>query len=168
MRGPVRPPVFRRALLAHALPASAGSPQAVAWVFVGGALGSLLRHGLLQLAPPGTAGTLAANVLGSFVLGWLLRTLEHRGGSGPDVDPRTESLRLFAGTGVLGGFTTYSALAAQVVALGAAGTLPAAAVAAALGIGSVLLGVLAALVGWRVAGRRGPAPSRAEPAGGPS
>jgi CrcB protein len=49
------------------------------------------------------------NLVGAFVLGLLLEGLVRRG---PDVGRRRQ-LRLFAGTGFCGGFTTYSALAVE-------------------------------------------------------
>jgi CrcB protein len=76
------------------------------WVCFGGAIGSgaryLLSGWLLALAGPGFPyGTLAVNVIGSFLLGLLM-----------EVSLTTESfpplLRLALGTGVMGGFTTYS------------------------------------------------------------
>ena len=51
---------------------------------------------------------------------------------------------LFAGTGFLGGFTTYSALATEVVQLGQAGL---AAQAVAYALGTVLLGAVASRAG---------------------
>lgn len=79
----------------------------VGWVALGGALGSLARAGVSQaIGEPGEwpLGTLCVNLLGAFLLGLLLETLATR--------PH-ERLRLLLGTGVLGGFTTYSLLASQ-------------------------------------------------------
>lgn len=81
----------------------------MAWVLValGGAVGTSLRYGLALLgqrwAPEAWFpwGTFAANVLGSFLLGWVFVAAEGR--TWADVD-----LRLVLGTGVMGGFTTYS------------------------------------------------------------
>lgn len=80
-------------------------------VLVGGIVGTLLRLLVVAVVPPDTfpLGTLLANLLGAFALavlaGWL-----------PDADPR---LRALVGTGVLGSFTTFSAITVDVVALGA-------------------------------------------------
>ncbi|GGM10602.1 fluoride efflux transporter FluC [Promicromonospora citrea] len=52
-------------------------------------------------------GTLTVNVLGAFALGYLLEALARRGRE----TVRRRKIRLGIGTGVLGGFTTYSALA---------------------------------------------------------
>jgi CrcB protein len=57
--------------------------------------------------------TLTVNVVGAFLLGALLQSL-----ASPSVDAEHgRRLRLFAGTGVLGGFTTYSALATETLTL---------------------------------------------------
>jgi CrcB protein len=84
--------------------------RSVLLVFAGGAIGTLVRY-LLSAAVPAVGGvplvTLVINVTGAFVLGWLLEALALRG---PDAGRRRD-LRLFAGTGILGGYTTYSAFA---------------------------------------------------------
>jgi CrcB protein len=54
-------------------------------------------------------GTLVVNVAGAFALGYLLEALTRRGRE----TVRRRKIRLGIGTGVLGGFTTYSALALQ-------------------------------------------------------
>lgn len=133
---------------AGARSAPVGGARGLLLVFAGGAVGSLARAGLSAVLGS-LPGVFLANVAGSLVLGWLVRRLALRPG------PRGEDLRLFAGTGVLGGFTTYSALATQAVGL-AGGTGEVASgwgAAAALGAGSALLGVLAAGLGWWLAGR---------------
>lgn len=85
-------------------------PRSILLVFVGGAIGTAVRY-LLTLSVPPIAGvpliTFLINVSGAFVLGWLLQSLALRG---PDEGARRD-LRLFAGTGILGGYTTYSSLA---------------------------------------------------------
>lgn len=76
-------------------------------VALGGAVGTAMRYGLAELgqrwAPEAWFpwGTFAANVLGSFLLGWIFIAAEDR--TIADVD-----MRLVLGTGVMGGFTTYS------------------------------------------------------------
>lgn len=80
----------------------------LALVMAGGALGAGARHlvggWLLQRLGDGLPwGTLAVNLSGSFLAGFLLVWLEGRGAAaGP--------LRGFLIVGVLGGLTTYSAL----------------------------------------------------------
>lgn len=76
------------------------------WVCLGGAAGTgaryLLSGWLLRVAGPGFPwGTLAVNVLGSFLLGVLMEAAHWT-----DIPP---ALRLALATGVMGGFTTYSA-----------------------------------------------------------
>lgn len=91
----------------------------IALVMVGGGAGVLSRYGLDE-AVPSPAGwplaTLLINLSGAWALGALLEALHRRG---PDVGIR-RSLRLLLGTGFLGGFTTYSALALESVLLLAA------------------------------------------------
>jgi CrcB protein len=124
--------------------------RSVGLVFVGGALGTELRYGLSGVTPP-LAGvpvaTLAINVLGAFVLGLLLEGLVR---AGSDVGWR-QDLRLGVGTGVLGGFTTYSALATDTASLLSAGH-PGRAVGYA--VGTLVLGLVAAAFGIWSAGRR--------------
>ena len=93
--------------------------------------------------------TLVVNVLGSFALGIVVGRLGDR-------HPLT---RAFVGTGVLGGFTTYSAFALQTATLLAAA--PVAGVA--LAVVSVLLGLAAAALGLHLT-RRPPASDRPEAA----
>ncbi|MBP2527287.1 CrcB protein [Rhodococcus sp. PvP104] len=86
-------------------------PSAIASVAVGGVLGAPLRYGL-TLAFPISAGqfpwtTFAINIAGALLLGLLLEALTRLG---EDAGWRRR-VRLCVGTGVLGSFTTYSALA---------------------------------------------------------
>jgi CrcB protein len=115
-------------------------------VFAGGGVGTLLRTVVGLLAPPVDAvpvATIGINVVGAFALGLLLAELAHRG---HDVG-RRRTVRLLLGTGLLGGFTTFSALAVDTAAL--LGTRrPVEALA--YGAGSVLAGVLAAALGARL------------------
>ncbi|MFG6492629.1 fluoride efflux transporter FluC [Microbacterium sp. P03] len=111
-------------------------------VVLGGVLGVGLRA--LILLPLGApvaplvvpAVTLVVNVVGSLLLGIVVGTLDDR-------HPR---LRAFLGTGVMGGFTTYSAFAVQTAELSAAQPLFALALAAL----SVVVGVLAGAAGLAV------------------
>ena len=66
-------------------------------VFLGGGLGAVMRWGL-GLAVPGWWGTWVANVVGSLLLGMLVAS--------PWAQDRTAMALL--GTGLMGGFTTYS------------------------------------------------------------
>lgn len=88
----------------------------VAWVFLGGGLGSALRYGvgratLAWFGPNFPAGTLAVNVIGCFAMGALAEWLAlHDVGISHDT-------KLFLTTGVLGGFTTFSAFALDTATL---------------------------------------------------
>ena len=82
-------------------------------VFLGGGIGSVLRWltGLaaLRLFGPGfPAGTLAVNLAGCLLMGVLARVLAGAGAG---------EARLLLLTGVLGGFTTFSAFALDTAAL---------------------------------------------------
>ncbi len=85
-------------------------------VALGGGIGASCRHLVnilaARLAGPGfPAGTLTVNVVGGLLIGVLAGVLALRyqeGGQG---------LRLFLGTGVLGGFTTFSAFSLDAVLL---------------------------------------------------
>src|SRR4051794_29824656 len=79
-------------------------------VFVGGGVGAAARHAVnraaLTIAGPNyPAGTLFVNVVGCAVMGMLAAWFAFRG------ETSTAALRLFLTTGVLGGFTTFSAFA---------------------------------------------------------
>lgn len=76
-------------------------------VALGGGLGGLARYGALLLVP-GLWGTLLVNVLGCALIGVLMAFV-------PRAHPLT---RPFLGVGVLGGFTTFSAYAVDVVRTG--------------------------------------------------
>lgn len=76
-------------------------------VFVGGGIGAALRHGVNRmstawLGPGFPYGTLLVNIAGGLLMGVLAELFLIKGGG-------SQSLRLFLTTGVLGGFTTFSA-----------------------------------------------------------
>jgi CrcB protein len=106
----------------------------LALVGVGGFVGAVLRHGLAVGLPSSVPlGTLAANVLGTFLLGALLAEARL-------VDLLSPETRLVVGTGFCSSFTTYSAFALETSQL-----VPAIAAANvglnyALGFVAVLLG----------------------------
>ena len=112
-------------------------------VGAGGAVGTALR-GAIGLAVPPLGGVdiavLGINIVGAFALGLLLERLSRRGTD----DGGRRTARLLLGTGVLGGFTTYSTLAADSSSLLAAGHSW---LALAYALGTVVLGALAAWAG---------------------
>ena len=119
----------------------------LAAVFVGGLIGTSLRllidlalaHDLDEFA----LSTLLVNTLGAFALGLLVAALW----------PRVPGwMRAGLGPGILGSFTTCSALAVSVVALTQAGDLVGAVLTAVLSIG---LGMLAAWAGLTLGARLG-------------
>jgi fluoride exporter len=76
-------------------------------ISLGGAVGTAARYllsiSLLRtLGPAFPYGTMAVNVIGSFLLGVIMQ-------AGGDTSPLSPTTRLVLGTGVMGGFTTYSA-----------------------------------------------------------
>ncbi len=84
-------------------------------VAAGGALGSVGRYlvgvwALRQFGPAFPLGTLIVNIVGSFAIGLLAEVIARRFGASGD-------LRLFLITGVLGGFTTFSAFSLDVISL---------------------------------------------------
>ena len=110
---------------------------------LGGALGALARWGVAAALPhsPGAWpwATLLVNLTGCLLLGALTAALTAR-------SPEPPWARPFLAVGVLGGYTTYSAFAVEVVELADAG---AAVLAAGYVLVSVLGGVLAVAVGAR-------------------
>jgi CrcB protein len=117
--------------------------RSFALVAVGGAAGTLVRHGIGEWLNPGGSsvpvGTFAVNVTGSFLLGALLTILLPHADDG-----RRRAARLLLGTGFLGGYTTYSALAVETEQLLRDGH---AALGLAYALGTVAAGLLAALAG---------------------
>lgn len=107
-------------------------------VFAGGAIGTAARLAIgLWLPDAGgfPAATFLVNVLGALLIGILAARL-----------PRAAGMRVFLGTGVLGGFTTYSAFMTGAVSLWTGAPLLAFAFAA----GSLVLGLAAAALGLRL------------------
>jgi len=123
------------------------APLDLVAVLVGGLIGTTLRV-LVDLAMPhGPAqfavGTLIVNVVGAFALGLLVAALW----------PRVPGwVRVGLGPGILGSFTTFSALAVSIVALAQNGDAWAAVLSIALSIG---LGMLAAGAGLALGARLG-------------
>jgi CrcB protein len=117
------------------------------WVSLGSAIGGALRYLTSQLAlawlgPAFPYGTLAVNLIGSFLIGLTM----HVGLASNLVSP---TLRLFLTTGMLGGFTTYSSFNYETLTLLREGTWE----LALLNATAMLLGCLAAGVAGLAAGR---------------
>ena len=75
-------------------------------IMIGGAIGSALRYGISTWIAQAINsmfpwGTLAVNVIGSFLLGLIMQ-------AGLDTTLLSPTARAVLGTGVMGGFTTYS------------------------------------------------------------
>ncbi len=119
-------------------------------VGLGGMLGSVARSlvslGLLHLLGPGFAwGTLAVNVVGSFLIG-LYATLTEPGGRVVASPAR----RQFVLTGFCGGFTTFSIFSLETVLLAEQRAFD----SAAVNVGaSVLLWMVAVWIGCRTGQR---------------
>jgi CrcB protein len=113
-------------------------------VFLGAGIGGALRHGVnlgcaryCGVAFPW--GTLTVNVAGSFIMGALAAWLALRAGEG-----WSQPLRLFLATGILGGFTTFSAFSLDAVLIWERGE---AGLAAAYAAASVVLSIAGLVAG---------------------
>lgn len=104
-----------RAHRAGAPHARRSRPRVLAVIMVGGFLGTLARYGVERALPQPVGGfptaTFLVNGTGAFLLGLLLAAILERARPAPLFRP-------FATTGVLGGWTTYSALAVDAATLG--------------------------------------------------
>jgi fluoride exporter len=84
-------------------------------ICLGGAVGTAARYGIATwcraaLGPDFPFGTMAVNVLGSFLLGVVLHV-------GLNSEMLSVTARLALGTGVMGGFTTYSSFNYETIQL---------------------------------------------------
>lgn len=89
------------------------------WVALGGATGSVMRFGIGGLVAQRFGetfpfGTLAVNVAGSFLIGFLAALASPEGRLSPQA--RVLAVQLFM-TGVCGGFTTFSSFSLQTLSL---------------------------------------------------
>lgn len=87
----------------------------VLWVALGGAIGAGARYGVNELtakiaAPTFPVATLLVNVVGCLIMGVIAGMLQGK-------LQLSEATRLFLMTGILGGFTTFSAFALDVAML---------------------------------------------------
>ena len=109
-------------------------------VALGGAIGACLRYlsnvGAMRLFGPGFPyATMFVNIAGSFAMGVLLVFLAHKGGM---------RFAPFLMTGILGGFTTFSAFSLDAFIIYERGQIG---LAAAYILGSVALSILALSLG---------------------
>jgi fluoride exporter len=115
-------------------------------VFLGGGLGAALRHGVNLLAARVLGiqfpyGTLSVNVLGCLLMGAFAAYFAFKGEA-------TQSWRLFLTTGILGGFTTFSAFSLDAALLYERGDLQ---LAALYIVASVLLSMVGLFAGlWLI------------------
>ena len=112
-------------------------------VFVGGGMGAAARHGVNRLAasiwgPGFPTGTLIVNVLGSLLMGFLIGLFASQA-------PVSQTTRLFLTTGVLGGFTTFSAFSLDALTLWNRGQTGLTLLYVAASLGLSLLAVAAGL-----------------------
>ncbi|MBF9194914.1 fluoride efflux transporter CrcB [Microvirga terrestris] len=114
-------------------------------VFLGAGIGGALRHGvnvgcvrLCGMAFPW--GTLTVNIVGSFLMGAIAAWLAFKAGEG-----WSQPLRLFLTTGILGGFTTFSAFSLDAVLIWERGQAGLASAYVAASIALSIAGLLAGL-----------------------
>ena len=117
----------------------------IAAISLGSALGALLRWNLGSrfnaLFPSIPPGTLAANLIGGYIIGVAMGYFAQAPGIAPE-------WRLLIITGFCGGLTTFSTFSAEIVTLLQQGRLAWAMGAIALHVSGSLLMTLAGLVSW--------------------
>lgn len=114
-------------------------------VFLGGGIGSTLRHivNLLSARTLGTAfpySTFMINITGSLVMGLIAGFLAFKGDA-------SQNWRLFLMTGVLGGYTTFSAFSLDTAVLYERGALG---LAVFYVLGSVILSIIGVFAGLAI------------------
>jgi len=115
-------------------------------VAIGGAIGSVARHGVNHIVSvwtgrPNPYATFTVNMIGCFAIGLLAGLLAVQRFE------LTPVARTFLFVGILGGFTTFSSLMLDTLTLASGGQATAGVVNAA---GQVVLGYLLAYVGYRL------------------
>jgi CrcB protein len=112
-------------------------------VFLGGGLGAALRHGINLAAARalGTAfpyGTLLINITGSFIMGLVAAYFAFKGDA-------SQHWRLFLTTGILGGYTTFSAFSLDAALLYERGEIGMAALYVIASVALSIVGLFAGL-----------------------
>ena len=92
-----------------------GSPLVWMAVGLGGAIGAMARYGVSRvsmhlLGPAFPWGTLAANISGSVLMGFVIIWLSRH-------EPQSFAMRAFLTVGLLGAFTTFSTFSLDAVTL---------------------------------------------------
>ena len=118
------------------------NPTTLVFIALGGAVGSVARAVAGYLIPAGRLpwGTVAVNIVGSFVIGCLIARLPQHG----ELHLRAHG---FWVVGVCGGFTTFSTFSWQTIEQMQKGNWGSAAMNVVL---SVVLCLLATWLGWRL------------------
>ena len=117
-------------------------------IFLGGGIGSMLRHvvnqtGMALFGPSFPWGTLLVNIVGSLAMGLLAGWSDFRSEGG-------QLIRLFLATGILGGFTTFSAFSLDVALLWQRGQTGAAVLYVLGSVTVAIIGVFTGLAIMRV------------------
>lgn len=124
-------------------------PWAMAWIFAGGIAGTAARYYIEKALPHDGASwpwaTFVINITGALMLGGLLEALARLG----DDSGWRRRVRLCAGTGFCGAFTTYSAFALEIVLVARNGHFG---TAISYGLVSVIGGVFTAWLGIVIVG----------------
>ena len=120
------------------------------YVFIGGGLGAVCRYGVtttvgMLLGGMFPWGTLIVNLVGSLLMGLVLGALLPLAKS---LQLLPESLRLLLTVGFLGGFTTFSSFSMETLTLLRGDSFFLAAVNV---VGSIVLGLAAAYIGYQLA-----------------
>jgi CrcB protein len=110
-------------------------------VFLGGGIGAAMRHGINLAAARalGTAfpyGTLLINISGSFIMGLVAAYFAFKGDA-------SQHWRLFLTTGILGGYTTFSAFSLDAALLYERGEIGMAALYVAASVALSIAGLFA-------------------------
>ncbi|HEY4139960.1 MAG TPA: fluoride efflux transporter CrcB [Pseudolabrys sp.] len=112
-------------------------------VFLGGGIGAALRHGvnLASVRTFGTAfpyGTLLINITGSIIMGLAAAYFAFKGDA-------SQNWRLFMTTGILGGYTTFSAFSLDTALLYERGEIGLAAIYVIASVAVSIVGLFAGL-----------------------